>query len=332
MCPLAKGLVCVAPLILCACTSGPAPPLFFGEQVVMGLGIGTGAATQGMDFTLGYKDQDVAVVPVGAVSQGRGQAVTARTQDGAGTTWDKDALSVFGQFEGQGAHAAGSGSGTRKVALGRFFATGLAATNLAEAYRDGWAGRPKGRKAPAEDSPASRGPAGAAATSGTRDGDAKDGKAQAAEDDSERRGAAGSPQSNSASLVYVPPLVFAQTNTLGIGLSTSVAEQGVQFSLGYSGRDIAFVPVMIRSADGSSARLGGRHGGEGPEPDYEDDALSVFGQFKVDTATETVQFGLQRFFTTGMAARRLTEGVKAVVARELQAQQDGAAGGAGQAQ
>ena len=318
MCLLTRRAACVVPLLVCACTTAPAPPLFFGEQVTMGISIGSGAATQGMDFTLGYKDQDVAVVPVGAVSRGKGQAVTAHTKDGAGTTWDKDALSVFGQFEGQGAHAGGSGSGTRTVALGRFFATGLAATNLAEAYRDGWLGRTQDSKAPIAAAPSSRQ---AETTPRPQDGDAKDGQEQVVAEVADSNGVAGSSQSNSASLVYVPPLVFAQTNTLGIGISTSVAEQGVQFSLGYSGRDIAVVPVMIRSADGSSARLGGRHGGEGPEPDYEDDALSVFGQFKVDTATEAVQFGLRRFFTTGMAARRLTEGVKAVMARELQVDQ-----------
>lgn len=319
---LSRGFACAVPFILCACSTAPAPPLFFGELVTVGINIGTGAGTQGVDFSLGYKDQDVAVVPIGAVSQGKGQAVTASTKDGQGAEWDKDALSVFGQFEGQGASPAGVG--TRKVALGRFFATGLAATNLAEAYRDGWAGRPPvagttpaepARRAQRNDKGTGK-PGGADRTSDQNAG------AQTATP------AAGSPpQADTGSQVYVPPLVFAQTNTLGIGMSTSVAEQGVQFSLGYTGRDIAFVPVMIRSADGSSARLGGRHGEQGAEPDYEDDALSVFGQFKVDTATEAVQFGLRRFFTTGMAARRLTEGVKAVIARELQAEQVGAAGG-----
>lgn len=317
MCPLSKVFGWVAPLILCACSTAPAPPLFFGELVTMGINIGTGAGTQGVDFTLGYKDQDLAVVPVGAVSRGKGQAVTARTMDGPGAEWD--ALSVFGQFEGQGAQPAGSSPGTRKVALGRFFATGLAATNLAEAYHDGWMGRPAGDAGTTPATP----PRSASAP-------AKAPNKRAGKTGAEAQ-VAGLPQPephpDTGSEVYVPPLVFAQTNTLGIGISTSVAEQGVQFSLGYTGRDIAFVPVMIRSADGSSERLGGRHRRRGRVPEYEDDALSVFGQFKVDTATEAVQFGLRRFFTTGMAARRLTEGVKAVIARELQAEHAGATGG-----
>ncbi|ATE62191.1 hypothetical protein [Thauera sinica] len=308
---------CAAPLILCACTTAPSPPLFFGELVTMGITIGTGAGTQGVDFTLGYKDQDVAVVPVGAVSHGKGQAVTAHTKDGPGAEWD--ALSVFGQFEGQGAQPAGdSGPGTRKVALGRFFATGLAATNLAEAYHDGWTGRPPAEAGMAPEMP-SRSVSGPAKTpAGPAGGTGAEAQAEAG---------SSQPQPGTGGEVYVPPLVFAQTNTLGLGISTSVAEQGVQFSLGYTGRDIAFVPVMIRSADGSSERLGGRHRGRAQAPEYEDDALSVFGQFKVDTATEAVQFGLRRFFTTGMAARRLTEGFKAVIARDLQAGQGGAAGG-----
>ena len=151
MCPLVRMSGWAAPLILCACSTAPAPPLFFGEQVTVGINIGTVAGTQGVDFTLGYKDQDVAVVPVGAVSGGQGQAVTAHTRDGADTDTpaDVDALSVFGQFEGQGAQPAGGGPTTRKVALGRFFATGLAASNLAEGYRDGWASRSGGALAAA---------------------------------------------------------------------------------------------------------------------------------------------------------------------------------------
>lgn len=323
MCPLSRGFACAASLVLCACTTAPAPPLFFGEQVTVGINIGTGAGTQGVDFTLGYKDQDVAVVPVGAVSRGKGQAVTARTRDGPGAEWD--ALSVFGQFEGQGAQPTVGGATHRKVALGRFFATGLAATNLADAYQDGWTGRPAGDAETTPATPTSRVPGQA------RVGEQMPAEKQPAEkqpgDDASENHAAGSPPPDAASQVYLPPLVFAQTNTLGIGISTSVAEQGVQFSLGYTGRDIAFVPVMIRSADGSSRRLGGRHSARGSVTEYEDDALSVFGQFKVDTATETVQFGLRRFFTTGMAARRLTEGVKTIIARELQTEQGGAADG-----
>jgi|GEM_PF-2351339 len=309
MCPLARTFGWAAPLILCACSTAPAPPLFFGEQVTVGINIGTVAGTQGVDFTLGYKDQDVAVVPVGAVSRGRGQAVTAHTRDGADAPADVDALSVFGQFEGQGATPAGGGPTTRKVALGRFFATGLAASNLAEGYRDGWASRSGGAMAAPMRSAAGSKPA-STAPGVTQSGDQQSAASQADTND----------------LISVPPLVFAQTNTLGIGMSTSVADQGVQFSLGYTGRDIAFVPVMIRSADGSVRRLGGRHGAQGPEPPYEDDALSVFGQFRVDTATEAVQFGLRRFFTTGMAARRLSEGFKAAIARELQAEQAAGAG------
>lgn len=312
MCSLSRAFGWGAPLILCGCSTAPAPPLFFGELVTVGINIGTGAGTQGVDFTLGYKDQDLAVVPVGAVSRGKGQAVTARTMDGPGGEWD--ALSVFGQFEGLGAQPATGGATHRKVALGRFFATGLAATNLAEAYHDGWVGRPAGDAGTTPVTP-TRGVSGAARAPDKRAGKTGE-EAQVA-----------GPQPGTGSEVYVPPLVFAQTNTLGIGISTSVAEQGVQFSLGYTGRDIAFVPVMIRSADGSSERLGGRHRGGGQVPEYEDDALSVFGQFKVDTATEAVQFGLRRFFTTGMAARRLTEGFKAVIARELQAEQAGTPGG-----
>lgn len=316
MCPLVRMSGWAAPLILCACSTAPAPPLFFGEQVTVGINIGTVAGTQGVDFTLGYKDQDVAVVPVGAVSSGQGQAVTAHTRDGADTDTpaDVDALSVFGQFEGQGAQPAGGGPTTRKVALGRFFATGLAASNLAEGYRDGWVSRSGGAMAAPVRSAAGSKPA-ATPPAATPPGKTQSGDQQPAVS-----------QADAKDLISVPPLVFAQTNTLGIGMSTSVAEQGVQFSLGYTGRDIAFVPVMIRSADGAVRRLGGRHGAQGPALPYEDDALSVFGQFRVDTATEAVQFGLRRFFTTGMAARRLSEGFKGVIARELQAEQAAGAG------
>jgi len=115
-------------------------PLLFGQFHTVGFSIGGSAANQGVDLTLGYKDQDIAIIPV-AVKQANGDMTALRGkqkdikkekdkyEDGS----TEEALSVLGQFEMNGG-GSGKDSGDAKVRLGKFFATGLAAKRLADGF------------------------------------------------------------------------------------------------------------------------------------------------------------------------------------------------------
>jgi len=303
-------------LSLCGCASNSTPPLFFGEQITIGMEIGVGPSSGGVDFALGYRDIDVAIVPVYAVSNGKTHEIAAWNREGGAN--GRDALSVFGQFKGGGGKPVGTdganAKATPRIALGRFFATGLAATSLASGYLDGWTEQSSPKVVlDAENTKESKPTVIVHQVCIAQEARPNCPPAQVV-------------QAQGADQAYAPPLVFAQTNTLGIGIVSSIADQGPQFTLGYTGRDIAFIPVVARKPNGDMVRLGGRNqvGTDGnivkdPNDSVEADALSVFGQFKVDTETASVQFGLSRFFTTGMAARNLAEAFKAAIARELKA-------------
>jgi uncharacterized Zn-binding protein involved in type VI secretion len=114
------------------CAQLPNPPLIFGQTHTVGITIAGSPAEQGGEFTLGYRDRDLAVVPV-SVTQGDGTVTQLETyvfgdhRSGADQP-DKDAFSVLGQFElsTEGQQA--------KVGLGKFFATGLAARRLGDGF------------------------------------------------------------------------------------------------------------------------------------------------------------------------------------------------------
>jgi hypothetical protein len=117
------------------------------------------------------------------------------------------------------------------------------------------------------------------------------------------------------------PLVFGQSDTLGISISGSTTEQGAELTLGYKGRNIAIIPVIVKQADGTlinvfATRKGAENG------DFAD-VLSVFGQFEAaasgGTATGTqpaVQASLGKFFATGLAALNISDGFAKKLAKE----------------
>ncbi len=107
-------------------SSGTSMPLVFGQSHTVGLSIGGSAADQGVDLTLGYKDKDIAIVPV-TVAQKGGANTQIKSSAGAG---HEDALSVLGQFE------LNSDAKQADVGLGKFFATGIAAKTLADGFKE----------------------------------------------------------------------------------------------------------------------------------------------------------------------------------------------------
>jgi hypothetical protein len=73
---------------------------------------------------LGFKDANFAVVPtVYKSEEGKNDQLTGKTD---GTNPDEDAFSTLGQFE--------ASTQETTVALGKFFATGIAARRLADGF------------------------------------------------------------------------------------------------------------------------------------------------------------------------------------------------------
>ncbi len=309
---------------LSACaTSGS--PLIFGEAVNFGVTANVGADSQGFDFTLGYKDKNLAIVPVAIVTDDKVSRIQSYHTK---CTKRHDALSVFGQFTSQGNWPMLSTEPEKRgaIKLDRFFATGLAAANLADGYRKGMQAEPctpKAGSTSCADKDASekdcekdntRDNTRLAATSSaapTTAGPATSAKAPAASAPD-----AGPPASEPERKVI--RMYFGQSNTIGIGISvqTAVAEQGPSFTLGYSGRSIAYIPTQAPSK-GGKARLINGGGSEDNNDNAEKDALSVFGQFKAQTGTNSIDFGLGRFFSTGLAARNLADGFGSLATRQI---------------
>lgn len=146
-------LVATLFLVFSGCAPNANTLLLFGQTQTLGVTINGSTTQQGAELTLGYRDLDIAIVPVTVAPQGGGNIIELKA-DATGTQKDvsHDALSVLGQFN---ANVTSSSPG---VGLGKFFATGLAAKRLA----DGFAHQ---LGAPASDAPAAAAPAAAKAAS-----------------------------------------------------------------------------------------------------------------------------------------------------------------------
>jgi hypothetical protein len=56
------------------------------------------------------------------------------------------------------------------------------------------------------------------------------------------------------------PLVFGQSQTVGISIGAGASEQGADFVLGYKDKNVAIVPVSIKDKDGSTAQIASKSG------------------------------------------------------------------------
>lgn len=261
----APRLIALIPVLgLCACASS-GTPLIFGSATTFGVSVNATPDIQGFDFTLGYKDKNLAIVPVAVTTNGSIEEITAWSK----TCSDKrDALSVFGQFTSKGdwtilggnstdANAAKSQKG--HVKLDRFFATGIAASHLANGYRKGMADTAQSnndecdKKETAHATPA---PAPKEKNAPVKQAANK----QAAATNKVQKEQPTATPVKPAEQHHVRRLVYSQSMTVGIGISvqTTTSEQGPNFTIGYSGRDIAIIPTMDWNTSGSSARLTSR--------------------------------------------------------------------------
>jgi hypothetical protein len=304
-----------AALAGCATGNGEVP-LIFGSSNVYGVSIGGSVADTGGEFVVGYKGLDLALVPVSAVQGGTETFVGANAGSG-----HLDSYSVIGQFSAQaGRRADGANAG-----LGKFFATGWAAQNIANGFarKMGAYGRTGVQEC---------GTAKPAATAGA---------VQAA---APGAAAPDGPGPWPALMISAPiagkaptagaRLIFAQYGYKALAIDGSALDTGVKLTLGVRDRNIAFIPTIGRDAAGNLVWL------EAGSPSGRD-VLSVLGQFESDDRVQSqagegngkgISSGLEKFFSTGGAARILSEGFKVKLCEEYVARATAQPGGGQQAE
>jgi hypothetical protein len=285
--------------IVCAgCANRSDPPLIFGAGHTYGVSVGAGSSDTGGEFVVGYKGTDIALIPVSAIQpNGNEELVGAAAAGGHG-----DSYSVLGQFGGS---AAKSKTGAN-AGLGKFFATGAAARNIAEGYankmgynRTSTAGCKQGTPAPAP---------GNLEVKVNDLANSMKSHVAAQQRLEQRVGQLQSP--NIAKPAAAAPardgarLVFAQYDYFALALDGSAADQSVKMTLGFKDKNLAIIPVLGRDSAGNITRLGSSNPGGG------DDAYSVLGQFESNNSTDSgnTNSTLNSFFSTGAASQILSTG------------------------
>jgi hypothetical protein len=127
------SIALVFPVLVASCVNQPHNDvLIFGTNTKVAFDISADPANAGTpSFTLGYKRQELALVPLKAngtlLKEGEtiGDTAVGRKYIGEDGTNRKDAYSVFASFGSE--FSSGTGN---KAALSQFFATGIAAQNL----------------------------------------------------------------------------------------------------------------------------------------------------------------------------------------------------------
>src|SRR5258708_5960237 len=99
-----------------------------------------------------------------------------------------------------------------------------------------------------------------------------------------------------------PPLLFGQTQTLGVTINGTAATQGAELTVGYRDYDIAVVPTTVTQGTGQVTQIKATAG-----TDYTD-GLSVIGQFEANAKSSSPEVSLGKFFATGLAAKVLADG------------------------
>lgn len=277
------------PLLLGACASNR-ENLLFVETYDLGIGLHPTPTTGMVQFNIGFKATDLAVVPVAGVeSDGRINQRRAKSHDASAI--EQDAVSVFAQFRNSSSPDTSNNANAtnHSVGIGRFFSTGVAAVNLARAYECGM--QPDGKCPPV------------IAPANGKDGEKDEKKAPPA--------SAETPPEPT----ILKPLIFGQYDAYGVDIKPSVETgggAGIDFSLGYSGKNFAVMPLFAVERKTQYKELGGEGG------TYDREAYSVLGQFKADQATTSPKLRLERFFATGLAAQYLSRGLQARIIADLQ--------------
>ena len=277
------------------CSTSRDMPLLFGTSNVVGISMGGSLAGSGGEFTLGYKGHDFAVVPITVRQPDGSELSVGNEQPGLA-----DAYSVLGQFGASGTRT----TDQAKTALGKFFATGMAARTLAGGFAKKLSGSGTLQKCGAarSEKPAASATHVASPTLSPGESAARPQRPEAVRPQRQQAGQP-SPTAGAESTKGGKLLLFAQYASLGFAAGSSVAETGFDLTLGWKDRNMAIVPVITRDRAGDADALRSRNG-------EFFDAYSVLGQFNFESSQSSAlsEAGLGKFFSTGGAAVRLSEG------------------------
>ncbi|WP_326543088.1 hypothetical protein [Pseudorhodoferax sp.] len=283
----------------------------FGDTTTVGLRIGNDTATVGGSVSFGYKAHSVALIPVSVLQR---DGYVRRLQGfGPGTADDPaeaDAMSVFATFEVKAPITDPKVAATN-VQLGQVFSTGLAAQAVALGYLC---------RATPDACDATRTQLKDARNFITKNKSEKSADSRSEQSTPDAMEARRSPDGNmlvSRNQPYQAPLVFLRTDVLGVDIGGSLADQGLQFTLGYGNRNIALIPTHATAGNGKIVPIfGGSRREDGTfNVDDPTDAMSVLGQFKSNTETQRLGLDLGRYFSTGVAARLLGKSLTSSIAK-----------------
>lgn len=294
--------------VFLGCANTVSPPLLFGDHTTYGLHMGTDPASAGGSVALGYKARSLAVVPVSVLQpDGGSAAIRSKGGDPKNASRDSDALSVFAVFENQ---AEESGDTKPAVRLGQIFATGLAAQTITRGIRC--------RANPSDSS--CQGPPAAIGVTGPLECAKAGATAGEFESIVERAlkahlvNACRGDDANASTLPprtpYQSPLVFVRTDSVGINIGGSIAEQGLRFAIGADFDNVALIPPATQGGHGKYTELFANDTERSST-----DAYSVLGQFKGASTTKGLNLELKRYFATGLAARNLAEALSAEIVK-----------------
>ena len=135
-------IILAAASLLAGCVGQSSSPLIFGQGVTAGISVGTSAANGATpEIVVGLKQADIAIVPTvipNDVQLPEGQEsrnIRSHCEEKPGGGKDElplqgkeDALSTFGSFSNT--------TQANCVSLGVFFATGVAAQNISEGFKE----------------------------------------------------------------------------------------------------------------------------------------------------------------------------------------------------
>ena len=129
----------VAALSLQACYTVPMAPLVYGSKTTGGLDISTGgSANPSVSVSIGYKRDDIALVPVAVRQDSKeGDEKLSIVLGGGGPGQQgriRDSMSVFGIFEGRGMGDTAAQATKLDARAANYFSTGIAAQELARGF------------------------------------------------------------------------------------------------------------------------------------------------------------------------------------------------------
>ena len=103
------------------------------------------------------------------------------------------------------------------------------------------------------------------------------------------------------------PLMYSSKTTLGIDLSTAVAETGATFNFGFKNHDMIYIPTMVSTKDSNSTKKV-----QSSTDANTTDTLSIYATFNSNFSSSKktnlgLGSGINKFVSTGVAAQNLAK-------------------------